>query len=220
MIDLEKLNESELKSFNYFARLRGRNYNVVYNFPKECDIASINSIFLPTIYHLFNISCPNFAIILHDRDKREDGTLKTPHLHIVLHYESRVYGSLILSTIQQAIGSLFSVNQVTCEYCSNIRGSIRYLIHKDDINKFQYDFKDIYSNFDLDCYMEDIKNLTIETIENVCLSSKKLIDVYKSLGIKFTKQYFQVINKIWEIIQKDRDLNINVDDFGEIEYGK
>lgn len=220
MINLNELNENELKGFEYFSKLRGRNYNVVYNFPKEIDLKSIESIFLPTIYQLFNVSCPNVALILHDKDTKDDGTPKTPHLHIVLHYESRVYGSLILSTLQQAIGSLFSISQVTCEYCSNIRGSIRYLIHKDDLEKYQYKFEDIYSNFNIDVYMEDVKNVTIEIIENVCLSSKKLLDVYKALGIKYTKQYFQVINKVWELTHLERNENINVDEYGEIENVK
>lgn len=220
MINVEKLNENELKSFDYFAKLRGRNYNVVYNFPNEFSIDSIKAVFLPTIYQLFNLSCPNVAIILHDKDTKDDGTLKTPHLHIVLHYESRVYGTLILSTIQQVIGTYFNVNQVTCEYCNNIRGSIRYLIHKDDTNKYQYSINNIFSNFDIECYFEDIKNVTIEIIENVCLSSKKLLDVYKSLGIKYTKQYFQVINMVWELTQRERNLNINVDEYGEIENVK
>lgn len=84
---------------------------------------------------------------LHDKDLNPTGDEKKAHWHIMLEYESlksydqvRELSDLINATIPQIVQSPV--------------GMIRYFIHKDNPEKYQYNWEDIiiYNGFDLDKY--------------------------------------------------------------------
>lgn len=106
-------------------------------------------------------SIKKYAIILHDKDVLEDGTLKKPHYHMVLHF-----------------GVAFDVRNLTIwfdihiNYINKIKGRwhnvLRYLTHDNAKEKYQYSKDDILSNFDVEEEIskgnrdEDIKKLIID----------------------------------------------------------
>lgn len=78
--------------------------------------------------------------IFHDKDKDENGNLKNKHLHIVMYDKSP-------STLDKH-AKLFEgiVPRHSLEACRNGRACIRYLIHKDDPEKFQYSINEVVTN--------------------------------------------------------------------------
>ena len=88
---------------------------------------------------------------LHDKDKHEDGSghFKKPHYHVIV-----VYGS---PTTYNNVKSLTdSFNAPIPQALEQIRGYYRYLTHKDNPDKYQYDEKDIVTGggFNIADFME------------------------------------------------------------------
>lgn len=86
-------------------------------------------------------SFPEYAYILHDKDVKSDtGELKKPHYHCVI----RVTPTL-LSTIQNKFEGL---DKRFIEYNHEFKWCLRYLVHLDDISKYQYSHDSVISNID------------------------------------------------------------------------
>jgi hypothetical protein len=77
-------------------------------------------------------------IINHDKDYNDLGELVEPHTHIYLEYET----PRKLSTI----ANLLKVEANFIEIIRNKKGYLRYLTHKDDLDKFQYDNSEVLTN--------------------------------------------------------------------------
>lgn len=75
---------------------------------------------------------------LHDKDKHEDGSgrFKKPHYHVIV-----VYGSPTTYNNVKSLTDRF--NSPIPQALEQVRGYYRYLTHKDNPDKFQYDDKDI-----------------------------------------------------------------------------
>lgn len=78
-----------------------------------------------------------YALILHDKDML-DGELKKPHYHVDIWYDNARY----LSPILQWLGIESNYIQVS----NNATHDLRYLIHKDDPDKYQYSIDDVETN--------------------------------------------------------------------------
>ena len=85
---------------------------------------------------LFNIkSNKYYAFILHNKDENAKGEIKKPHYHIII----RVDNACTIDALSKKLG-------VPSNYIQNIkneRAYIRYLIHFDDADKYQYDLNEI-----------------------------------------------------------------------------
>ncbi len=94
---------------------------------------------------------------IHDKDVNPDGTPKKAHHHIIL-----VYGS---PTTYNNVKTLTDrLNQPIPQPLDQIRGYYRYLTHKDNPEKYQYDEKDIVSinGFDISDFVEISKSEVLE----------------------------------------------------------
>lgn len=89
---------------------------------------------------------PEWAYILHDKDMDEKGELKKPHIHWV--------GQRSACTLDFVASSL-EVPENDIEYCRKFKRSIRYLVHKDSLSKYQYEVDEIVTSFDLTKYFDD-----------------------------------------------------------------
>lgn len=69
---------------------------------------------------------------LHDKDFCGDGSLKKPHYHLLLLFDS-------LKSVAQAVEAFSSVSGVGCEIVNSVTSYARYLVHLDDPDKYQYD---------------------------------------------------------------------------------
>lgn len=73
---------------------------------------------------------------LHDRDVNPDNTPKKPHYHIIIAYS----GPTSYAVVKRLTDSL---NQPIPQPLEQVKGYFRYLTHKDNPEKAQYDEKDI-----------------------------------------------------------------------------
>lgn len=84
---------------------------------------------------------PEYAFILHDKDCFADtGELKKPHYHVVVRCKPA-----LLSTIQNKFVGLPSR---FIEYSHEFKWCLRYLLHLDDVSKFQYSQNAVVTNID------------------------------------------------------------------------
>lgn len=73
---------------------------------------------------------------LHDCDTNADGEVKKPHRHLLIAYE----GPTTYNNVKSMLEPIGGPNPIPCE---SVRGAFRYLTHRDNPEKYQYDSKDI-----------------------------------------------------------------------------
>lgn len=138
------------------------------------------------------------ACIKHTEDvDKETQHKKTPHYHLVL----RTASIMRLSTVINVIVSVFRCNdnQISIEKCSSLEMQTRYLVHFDDLNKFQYKREDIVTNSldTVDKYFKYISKIdTIEDLISICREYLKLTDLMTVIGYEKYKKYRVVIADI------------------------
>ena len=88
----------------------------------------------------------DLAYITHDLDVDEMGTVKKPHIH----WCGKRSSPAPLSTIANAVG----VEENAIEFCRNWKYSLRYLIHADNPEKYQYTPDKVTANFPFTAVIE------------------------------------------------------------------
>lgn len=78
--------------------------------------------------------------IFHDMDKREDGTDKPAHWHVVIMFENQRY----LNSVRK-LGLRCGAANGYVEPVGDLNIITRYLCHMDDPNKYQYDPSEVIS---------------------------------------------------------------------------
>lgn len=96
---------------------------------------------------------------LHDKDLNPTGEPKKAHYHIILCYS----GPTTFNCVKDITDSL---NQPIPIALEQVRGYFRYLTHKDNPDKYQYDEKEIQTinDFDIDNY-NDLSTSQINAIK-------------------------------------------------------
>lgn len=82
-----------------------------------------------------------WCYILHDKDLNDDGTPKKPHYH--------VYGKLDTPRTPQAVANVLGVGVSSLRNVSSWRSAVRYSVHLDHPDKYQYPVDSLLSNFDV-----------------------------------------------------------------------
>lgn len=85
---------------------------------------------------------PKFCYILHDRDVFEDGTEKKAHWHCCVWFNNAKW----LASLAKELG----IEENYIQPSHNATHDLRYLVHADDPDKFQYDKSDIVGNMSVD----------------------------------------------------------------------
>lgn len=103
---------------------------------------------------------------LHDKDINPDGTSKKPHYHIIIIYD----GPTTFNNVKTFLEQLNAPNPIPLE---QVRGYYRYLTHKDNPEKYQYDETQIkaLNGFDFMNYVE----LTSAEINSIKKEIQKII---------------------------------------------
>lgn len=73
---------------------------------------------------------------LHDKDVNPDGTIKKSHWHVILMYGSNKSYSQVLEITEM-------LHAPIPQKIQNIKGAVRYLVHTDNPEKYQYNREDI-----------------------------------------------------------------------------
>lgn len=87
---------------------------------------------------LMKYAIPGFISPLHDKDVNPTGEPKKPHYHIMLMFEGK-------KTKDQVSLIFKSFGGVGCEDIKSARGYARYLCHKDNPEKAQYNQEEVIS---------------------------------------------------------------------------
>lgn len=106
---------------------------VLYPDSDSYDVSSV----LVDLVGLFD----QWAYILHDSDVDADGNPKKPHYHF--------YGKSANKLTSSGIAYRAHVPESSCRIVSKWKGALRYLVHADNPEKYQYNVSDIYANFPL-----------------------------------------------------------------------
>ena len=85
---------------------------------------------------LAELCAPAIISPLHDRDINPDGTPKKPHWHVIIAF----YAIKSYSQVADMVKTFGGINP---QPCTTLVGTARYLIHKDNPEKAQYDPKDV-----------------------------------------------------------------------------
>lgn len=139
----------------------------------------------------------NYLYITHDKDLNSEGEIKTKHVHILIFNNNE---RVRFSTMINKLAELLNVNPlaISIDKIISLNGSIQYLIHKNDLDKTQYDIADIQHNLDieeLELYL-NTKNesLTSDRIIQVVRSCNcDSILIMKELGLNIYRAYRPVI---------------------------
>lgn len=86
---------------------------------------------------LADLHVPAYVSPLHDRDVNpNDNSPKKPHFHVILTFAG-------VKSYEQVFEMVKTFGGVSPQVCNNLIGNARYLIHKDNPDKAQYDQKDV-----------------------------------------------------------------------------
>lgn len=101
----------------------------------------------------------NYIYILHDRDVKEDNTLKKSHYHVILYFPNQKSLSSLKSQLKLNDSDFYEIKSMS--------GQLRYLIHYDDDDKYQYNVNDVKgSTFLMRKFANSIKNINSELEES------------------------------------------------------
>lgn len=143
--------------------------------------------------------CKMYAYILHDKDVLDNGELKTPHIHLVALLNSN---RCRLSTTLNNLSAVICVNEmaITIDRCSDFNGSIQYLIHKNNNDKYQYNVLDITTNMpqgELDVYLNSNSGcVSLESLVSIIKRHRNIVDIIRDVGLNNYRLYRNVI---WDI---------------------
>lgn len=77
----------------------------------------------------------NYIYILHDKDFDENGVIKKEHYHVILRFNNQRNITTIAKKLGIGENNFYEIKSLT--------GQLRYLIHYDDDDKYQYDVSDV-----------------------------------------------------------------------------
>lgn len=150
-------------------------------------------------FQSFLLNCSTFAFIasiIHDSDKREDGTLRLAHLHLFIElYEKKTVLQLLvlLSEYLSIDKSLISVEGSNNEFLL-----VQYLTHKNQPKKHQYSFEDILTN-NRELLERRYSNIYEDNKARELAAIKKattLSSLATEMGLDFAKRFQSVFNQI------------------------
>lgn len=158
---------------------------------------------LETVKSVLNVysSCiKHYAGIVHDKDYKEDGTLKEKHIHLIISF----YNARTISAVRK----LFPDNQNTlAQSVHDIVSCFEYLTHENEDEKVRYDESAIFAD-DLD-YWKRISTVgerddkTLSILEDI-IKKVRLRDMVLRYGRDFVinmAKYYQFAR----MLEKDDD---------------
>lgn len=136
------------------------------------------------------------ATIIHDKDTLETGEIKRRHLHAFIELHEK-------ATLKQLLGELTEVLNINTE-CLSLTPSnspylgVQYLTHKNDSNKYQYNFEDIKTN-NQELLSQKYENQYIDPQQKLfeaITKSKTLTELTKEIGINDALKFRAFFNQI------------------------
>lgn len=164
----------------------------------------------------------HWALCVHDMDLNTDGTPKTEHIHIVLYTFSHKTSSAVQKNFDRYSNEIYRYceqdpQNTRCEICYDMLTQYRYLIHKDDPDKYQYSpcrritDNDIYWNeLEYSSGQTDaVKNKALAIIEDMRAGMKE-IDLVKRYGTDYVYHRPQYLVTLHSILCEEHKPNTDI----------
>lgn len=143
-----------------------------------------------------------YAYILHNKDKLEDGTPKTPHTHIYMEFES--------PRGVKAIGRALGLDEEHLNLIEALKksksGALRYLVHTDDPKKHQYEHNEVIANFDWWQELGDTQKsewLDLLKVKQGEMSAKEFYESHsESINSSPLNAKISIFNRVYELQEK------------------
>lgn len=142
-----------------------------------------------------------WSFILHDLDLKDDGELKTPHIHIVCRFGGRL-GKRTLTWVTVFADALgLNTLAVSVRAFSSLAGSVQYLIHKNDPDKHQYDARSIHSSYpweELKLLLDsEIIDYSMKYFFDVARHCNSKMEFMMKLGTPVYQRYRNIACDVW-----------------------
>lgn len=142
----------------------------------------------------------NYACAFHDKDINEDGTPKKPHVHFMIFFPWQ--------RTDTSISKKLGIPLNCFKYIDNKVGAVRYLIHLDHKDKYQYDKDIIISNFDIDYCFTTKKDKSTREGTNVM----QLIDFIKQKNYTTLEDLvtYAVDNGLYSDLRRNQNILLKI----------
>lgn len=138
-----------------------------------------------------------YYLIKHDKDIEKNGELKKVHYHLLVKLENAISIEKILKCFYNENEKINSIVKYL-NIIKSFKGYVRYLIHYDDKDKYQYNVNDIITNdknllyyFNDNTIVDNLKQLYLVIKENNISSFKELINYCINNNDIILMQYIQ-----------------------------
>lgn len=145
-----------------------------------------------------------FAAIIHDKDKKDDGSLKDKHIHVMFHFENA-------RSIENIAKMLKDKPQSIQKWDKKLESGYSYLIHETENSKHQhqYDPKEVIANFD---YLKRIEKIRKSIKNNNLKKKKRKIKIDELLDLllqgKISKEKLEISLNGAELAQYHRQIDV------------
>lgn len=135
----------------------------------------------------------DYAYIIHDKDKKEDGTVKSPHIHLMMRF----------SEVQDTryIAKWFNVGEnYLCKVKGRFADALEYLTHKNAVEKYQYSESEVVSNFDFkkEIDKKDGNLRKNEIIDKIVSGEIREFNYFDYIGIEEYDKYKKSIDNAFK----------------------
>ena len=156
-----------------------------------------------------------YCYILHDKDIKEDGTLKPPHYHVFIQFD------IPYNTAN--VAQWFGITQnFIRKLATRYDNAALYCIHKHDLGKYQYDENEVVSNFDYHKLIEkddkkkakkDADARLFEIIQGIESGEIREFNYHNYISVAEYVSYKDRIEKAWQyrrdkIAKEDRHQDV------------
>lgn len=136
----------------------------------------------------------DYYLIKHDKDDAR------VHYHLIIKTYKTLTKTHLIKDIARSL--LISDIVISCQVVRHFKQAIRYLTHKDELDKYHYSNEEVISKsfgtYESKCEMTiDINYLTYNDVYELCKKCEYLMEVYAAVGLRNAKLYRNVINDIW-----------------------
>lgn len=171
---------------------------------------------------IINLSKEHFTFAvspIHDKDVDDDGNAKKGHFHLLLAYSS----ATTLNNIRRWFNScgLPESELHSVRICASGVGYYRYLTHKDNPTKAQYNDKDIRVFNDFDHIFKKFSITEIDKIDNL-VRIFKIVDELDTISFHSLVQYLMLNEReLFKLLTSSSALAICVKEYQRsLEYDK
>lgn len=114
----------------------------------------------------------------HDKDVNDNGEIKKPHYHVIIQLSSARPNDKYI--VNQIMRKIYLPDKLLnhAEPVSDMVSQVRYLVHADDPDKYQYNKEDIIcmGGTSIDKYFKPVYNSTIiDNVENIIMHNRNEI---------------------------------------------